>query len=80
MADFEVYTLNYDLLVTAEAKSIPLAHALSDLELRSPTIVFGATRGKDVRGVLAALVEERGGRLQDDLRVVNRGPHRALFG
>jgi dihydrofolate synthase/folylpolyglutamate synthase len=32
-----------------------LARALSDLGLRRPTIVFGAMRGKDVRGVLSAL-------------------------
>jgi dihydrofolate synthase/folylpolyglutamate synthase len=32
-----------------------LARSLSDLGLRRPTIVFGAMRGKDVRGVLSAL-------------------------
>jgi dihydrofolate synthase/folylpolyglutamate synthase len=32
-----------------------LARALHDLGLRHPTIVLGAMRGKDVRGVLAAL-------------------------
>ena len=37
------------------AGAAALARALSDLGLRSPTIVFGAMRGKDVRGVLAAL-------------------------
>jgi dihydrofolate synthase/folylpolyglutamate synthase len=32
-----------------------LARALADLGLRRPTVVFGAMRGKNVRGVLAAL-------------------------
>jgi dihydrofolate synthase/folylpolyglutamate synthase len=32
-----------------------LARALADLGLRRPTIVFGAMRGKDVRGVLSEL-------------------------
>jgi len=32
-----------------------LARALADLGLQRPTIVFGAMRGKDVRGVLSAL-------------------------
>jgi dihydrofolate synthase/folylpolyglutamate synthase len=37
------------------AGAAALARALADLGLRRPTIVFGAMRGKDVRGVLAAL-------------------------
>ena len=37
------------------AGAASLARALADLGLRRPTIVFGAMRGKDVRGVLAAL-------------------------
>lgn len=37
------------------AGAAALARALADLGLRGPTIVFGAMRGKDVRGVLAAL-------------------------
>jgi dihydrofolate synthase / folylpolyglutamate synthase len=37
------------------AGAAALARALSDLGLRHPTIVFGAMRGKDVRGVLSAL-------------------------
>jgi dihydrofolate synthase/folylpolyglutamate synthase len=37
------------------AGAAALARALADLGLRRPTIVFGAMRGKDVRGVLTAL-------------------------
>ena len=37
------------------AGAAALAHALADLGQRRPTIVFGAMRGKDVRGVLTAL-------------------------
>jgi dihydrofolate synthase/folylpolyglutamate synthase len=37
------------------AGATALARALADLGLHRPTIVFGAMRGKDVRGVLAAL-------------------------
>lgn len=37
------------------AGAAALARALSDLGLQRPTVVFGAMRGKDVRGVLAAL-------------------------
>jgi dihydrofolate synthase/folylpolyglutamate synthase len=37
------------------AGAAALARALADLGLRRPTIVFGAMRGKDVRGVLSAL-------------------------
>ena len=37
------------------AGAAALARSLSDLGLRRPTIVFGAMRGKDVRGVLSAL-------------------------
>lgn len=37
------------------AGAAALARALGDLGLRRPTIVFGAMRGKDVRGVLSAL-------------------------
>jgi dihydrofolate synthase/folylpolyglutamate synthase len=37
------------------AGAAALARALADLGVRRPTIVFGAMRGKDVRGVLRAL-------------------------
>ena len=37
------------------AGAAALARALADLGLQAPTIVFGAMRGKDVRGVLTAL-------------------------
>jgi dihydrofolate synthase / folylpolyglutamate synthase len=37
------------------AGAAALARALADLGLRRPTLVFGAMRGKDVRGVLTAL-------------------------
>jgi dihydrofolate synthase/folylpolyglutamate synthase len=37
------------------AGAAALARALTDLGLRRPTIVFGAMRGKDLRGVLSAL-------------------------
>ena len=37
------------------AGAAALARSLADLEIRRPAIVFGAMRGKDVRGVLSAL-------------------------
>jgi dihydrofolate synthase / folylpolyglutamate synthase len=37
------------------AGAAALARSLADLDLRRPTIVFGAMRGKDVHGVLSAL-------------------------
>jgi dihydrofolate synthase / folylpolyglutamate synthase len=37
------------------AGAAALARSLTDLDLRRPAIVFGAMRGKDVRGVLSAL-------------------------
>src|SRR5690606_15859171 len=37
------------------AGAVALARALADLGLHRPTIVFGAMRGRDLRGVLTAL-------------------------
>ena len=37
------------------AGAAALASALADLGMRRPTIIFGAMRGKDVRGILGAL-------------------------